>query len=74
MKDYEIPKVQINIVTLCEVSRKFMKIEGIYLSIPANVHESSWFDSSGLYLHSRTASSDEDIVSHTHIACSVSGW
>ena len=36
MKDYEIPKVQINIVTHHEVLRKFMKIEGIYLSIPEN--------------------------------------
>ncbi len=49
MKDHKIAKVQINIVTFCEFSQMFMKIEGIYLSIPTNVHGGSWFDSSGLF-------------------------
>ncbi len=47
MKDHEIPKVQINIVTFCEVSWKFMKFDGIHLSILTNGHESSWFYSLG---------------------------
>ncbi len=45
MKDHEIPKVQINIVTFRESS---CEVDGIHLSIPTNIHESSWFDSLGL--------------------------
>ena len=33
IKDHEIPKVQFNIVTFRDVSWKFMKVDGIHLSM-----------------------------------------